>query len=246
MLRLFNADMNRTLRSPAFWIFCLAGAAIVSILTVVTVQQVQETGPVAWVKSEEAMIGAIGPILLLQMGLFSLFNQDFKSKIHQAAIGNGVSRPKIVLTKYFESVAISAICLLVVYGIVSAVRMVFGVSFTGPQAMEVLVNVASTLATLAGIFAVLMLPLFLFQNLAVSALIGIVLSMDLMAGLLNIIQEATKIDLVKFDFAHNLQLVTRSIRSGDLTIFPIVMVGVYAVLCIGLGMLAFQKRELEF
>ncbi|MCF0260833.1 MAG: hypothetical protein HUJ54_13320 [Erysipelotrichaceae bacterium] len=246
MLRLFNADMNRTLRSPAFWFFCLAGAAIAVLLILFTVPQVNETGPVAWVKAEGGMISAVANMWLLQVGLFSLFSQDFKSKIHQAAIGNGISRAKIVLAKYLETIAVSAICLMVIYGAATAVRLLNGVSLTGPQEMDVFLHVLSTLVHLSGLFAVLMLPLFLFQNLAVSALIGLVLGFDMISSLLRIIQDALNADLLKYEFVHNLQMVTNGVTTGNIAVFPIIMVFVYAAVCIGLGILFFQKKELEF
>lgn len=246
MLRLFNADMNRVFRSPVYWVFSVLTLILTGITLIANIQMTPSPGPVAWVYAENLAVNVIGISWLMLVGLFSLFNQDFKSRIHQAAIGNGVSRTKIVLTKYLECVAVMAVNLALMYLTVTLMRMASGIGLSGEQEMAVFNGVIYVLIHLAAVFGILMLPLFLTGNLAVSALIGCVISLNILEAMVSLLKNLVSFDLGKYMLGGNLQMLQSGFESGQFAVFPIIMIAVYTCLGIGLAVLAFRKRELEF
>lgn len=190
---------------------------------------------------------------LVGLSLFlSVYYDDFKSKSMQAAIGYGIPRYKVVLSKFIESVILltaTALCVLV---IILTAPVAMRLSLNEMQITELVSGVFAEVLRAIGYISVSAVPIFYTQN-AVSGIIctvllsskavlifsSMILGQDFIVNSLG--------DLTKYLFTVQLYSAQSAfVQSGNFRLSFIFTVAVYVFLPVLLSVLCFNKRELEF
>lgn len=191
----------------------------------------------------------------LIVGLFifmSVYADDFKSKSMQVAIGYGIDRKKVVLSKLLESTFI-----LMGIGLISTVMILLvpsaiGIGLNSEQRIPLVLTIASELLRTLGYISMATIPVFFTQN-SVDGIIFYVLfstkfvliSLTMILGqgfIMNTIG-----DLTQYLFTvqlYNAKDVLLHIGSFEvLTLFSLLL---YIILPTIITMAGFEKKELEF
>lgn len=191
--------------------------------------------------------------LVVGLSIFlSVYSDDFKSKSMQVAIGFGIPRHKVVLSKAIESILLLIITMLGMGLILLIVPIPLGLSLNQAQVTELISTYivetlrAMTYMTLASVFV------FYTQN-AVSGIISyVLLSSRTMLILLSLILNQSFFvntfgDLTQYLSSTLLyQAQSLFLESGKWSSGLWLVLVAYIIVPIGLAILSFNKKELEF
>lgn len=191
----------------------------------------------------------------LVVGLFifmAVYADDFKCKSMQVAIGYGIPRGRIVLSKLLES----AILLLGTAAIMSifviATPIVLGLAPNAQQLETLFVTILAEMLRALGYVAISTIPVFFLQNavngiiiyvLLASKTVYIALSMILgQEFLINMVGDLTK-------YLYTTQLYTAKtllIKNESFHSVLILAVICYVIIPTVISVISFKKKELEF
>lgn len=181
-------------------------------------------------------------------GLFELiyvFSDDLKAKTAQVAIGVGVSKAKVVVSKFLELAVLLAVDMALVMGLSVAMSGILGSMMTAAQIGEL----ARTLVVdmLAGNLAystLVFVLLFSTQSMTLAVLSFLALKFHLVSGLINMTQYVKPLQHL------NLGSYTLSTMLGkagaSLALIPVLAVIAYIGASLLATTLIYRKKELEF
>lgn len=205
----------------------------------------------AYVAKTKGFLSFFPFIIGLELFL-SVYYDDFKSKSMQIAIGCGMPRYKVVLSKFIESVILLASQAVCVLAVALAVPAVMGISLNNSQAAELVSGVFTEMLRAVGYVSISAVPVFYTQN-AVSGTIctallsskAVLISLSMVLGQEFIVNSFG--DLTKYLFT--VQLYTAQgafVQSGVFKLSLIPTVLIYILLPVLISVLCFNKKELEF
>ncbi|MBR4581123.1 MAG: hypothetical protein IKO32_07805 [Lachnospiraceae bacterium] len=260
MRNLIRADLRRVFRKQIYWIiptvimFYLFSQVIANLL----IQHITKFVPILALmeNSDNTALSMFGKTLetlnfAVAIVIFvALFSEDFKSMTMIGMIGYGMSRKKIVLTKFIDSVILSAIFYLVLTPIIFILFAAFGRPLTGDFAMyaflQILFSVFKTVANIT----IASLALYVSNNIPLGIFAVLVLQIiPIGLSMMNTSQIVATLHLDRYyiDGLFNMALtdfILGLYPEGLLKICIAVMIYIVAIL-VGI-LLYFDKKELDF
>ena len=245
MRRYMNADLHRIFtRIPRY----ISLAVLYALLTVIAFAYFKESTSYEFV----SFFGKYDRFVFFLFGLIDfvyVYTDDFKAKTMQIAIGTGVSRKKVIFTKWLEIVLLTALDLAIFLAIAFVVSMVRGVVFSGEPLRDVLILSGFSLVKLAGAAAITSILLFSTMNATLGMILFIAAAFGILYFLVSAIVTIGPLESLHLDqylFTSLLEAAKSRAVIGTISVPHIVGIVVYLVIFYLLACRAFKKVELEF
>lgn len=192
--------------------------------------------------------------LAMFLGLFDIlavFSEDFKAKTMQVAIGRGVSRTQVVLTKLLDVAAVVITDLVLFFALTVGLSLLLGAPLTGSYLIEHMIDFLIQWLDCMGYTAVVLPLLFHLQSMLVPILLYLILSSRAVYTLLRAFtfwgpEWLQKLHLDTYTLDAFLDTLRTHLVLGRLNPGALVGVAVYLVLGTVAAVLVFRKQELEF
>ena len=246
MGRYFIADMHRIFRRiPRYIIVVLLFGLLGYIMYSATKDEVTIYQLV------EVLVKAV-PYISIGFGLIEyiyVFTEDFKAKTMQVAIGTGISRRKVILTKWLESGFLCAFDYIVLIAVIFIAGGINGISFAGDSAKDV--YILFLFGWIKAFICTGMTMIVVFLSQATTG--GMLLYLALSTGIIKLLLETLlDIDAIKFLGLSSILLsnLIDTARSrailGTFSTSHIIGIIIYAAACYIASWMLFKNRELEF
>lgn len=179
------------------------------------------------------------------------FSHDFSSKTIQAALGIGISRLKVILSKLIQTTLVILTDLLVTYGVLGVLCAVTGNTLTGNQIMYLVFNGLGCLLT-SSLSICLVLPLvFRIQSMPMSMIGCFALTLGVPSMVMRWVTRIgpaflARLELDRFTHDSCADLLVSNAISGNFQLVPLIGVIVWYSVGIYLTWLFFRKMELDF
>lgn len=245
MNRYILADIKRIYKKVSHWVWfgimllyvisCTVGANIVSAADIV---------------DDLKMSFTYAAVPFGVLALFYVYGDDFKAKTSQIAIGIGISRRKVVIAKWLESVllmALDSVAMIVVTIIINLIFGSFHPSFVGW--MQVLGVVLVALIQTGAYMSIIMIITYAARGTAVSLLIYVLVSCGWInkgINYLGFFNWARALHIPQMTMT-NLATICRSrMILGNFA--PLQWIGLIIYIAIGIfvSVVIFERQELEF
>lgn len=190
------------------------------------------------------------PVYFGVIELMYIFGDDFAGKTAQIAIGTGVTRREVVISKWLEVIintAIDASVMTVMVLIECLIKThTMPISLVGAVLVHLLVCIMATAA-----FMSLVLPImFAMQNITVAFLIYVLLASGLVNKLVDFLSNQIKFIRVYHLGSYTLYNCLNVFRSrlilGSFNITSLIGVTIYVAAALMATILIYNKKELEF
>ena len=246
MGRYFRADMHRIFRRiPRYIVLAL----LLGLLGYIMYSATKED--ITIYQLVDVLVKAV-PYVSAAFGLIEyiyVFAEDFKAKTMQIAIGTGISRRKVVMTKWFECGFLCVVDYAVLIALIFAAGGINGISFAGDPAIDVyLLFLFGWIKTFVCIGFTMIL---VFRVQATTG--GMLLYLALCAGVVKLLLETVldinalkPLGLSSLLFSNLIDTARSRAILGTFSAPHIAGIVIYAVACSIAAWLLFKKRELEF
>lgn len=246
MIRYISADLYRIFRRKARLIIAIIILYLVG--DVFRPHMESDTTIVEMVDMIETMLKYAPPIIgFLEM--FYVFADDFAGKTAQIAIGIGIKRREVVLTKWADMVIISAIDITVI----AALASVLSSMKSGAMPTQLLVSVIShavvAVMSIAVYTSVVMPIMFAMQSVVVSNILYLILSFGLIFKLLEYVammEKLQKFNIGSITLTNALNVLRSRMLLGNFHIVSFMTIIIYGAAGILITYLIYRNRELEF
>lgn len=250
MCNYIRADLRNVYRRLSHIILFLILYGVFALMLIIPNLNVQVNSVVLAAQAASTVKNIISFFGLFE--LIAIFGEDFKAKSIQAAVGLGLSRAKVVLSKIIELI----IKLMVDCVILVAVTLGVGAYFSLSIPLEALMDLFIALAMwgiLANVsFAALTMPvLFTSQSTLLSTFVYLAFSIGIVTGLLSLtsllgLEWLDKLQLERFMLTHLLGVTESRMVLGNVDIPALLGCLAYPVAGLILTIKLFEKRELDF
>lgn len=204
---------------------------------------------VAFIGSYEIIFGMAGIAVCLLEFLF-VYASDFKARIMQVAIGRGLSRPQVVLSKFIEVAIMDVISLGILWILILIYGAVTGIRLSGTQGFEMAVVFVTDMFSELIVTGLVAIFLFLFQNAGVSALVYAAVSCDPMQYVYRIFSEKFKIivslHLQDLCFSALCERFKSHLILGQFNFPALLGIACYILIGYFVTVAIFKRRELDF
>ncbi len=246
MKNFIKADFHRVFTKPLRYVMLVVfGLSLIGILIY------QATQGYSDIAMTQFMIGGnpIYGMLVMLVYIFTIFGDDFKAKSLQAAIGMGVSRYQVVLGKFVSYCLVMIIDLVFFTAFHTILVALMGHLVTGPVFTEICVSLLSDL--LQGIvgMAIAMMIAFISQLPTVASLVYIIMQLNIMGFAMGYLLAFKIVGRLNLPALYSTPAVSNFVNRLWLGIFDLksfLVIIAYLAVGIGVSILVFTKRELEF
>ncbi len=204
---------------------------------------------VAFIASYDVVFGIAGIAVCLLEFLF-VYASDFKARIMQVAIGRGLSRPQVVLSKFIEVAIMDVISLGILWALILIYGAATGIRLSPTQGFEMAVVFVTDIFSELIVTGLVAIFLFLFQNAGVSALVYVAVSVDPMLYVYRLLSDKVKLvvslHLQDLCFSNICERFKSHLILGQFN-FP-ALLGIIVYLLIGylVTVAIFKRKELDF
>lgn len=192
------------------------------------------------------------PLIIGLIVFLSVYYDDFKSKSMQVAIGYGMRRYKVVLSKIIESIVLFVLSIVIIGIITMIVPMLLDLKLNGSQITEILFTLVIEMLRAIGYISISSIPVFYTQNAVNGTILYVLLSSKTIMLLLSIILGQDFIvnifgDLTKFVYTIGLYGIRSTfMQTGIINMSIVLMVIIYVIIPTIISICGFKKKELEF
>ena len=255
------ADIRRVMRKKSFIIMlileCLLivgfTAAIIagidSLNAQVSVEEQISIEPnVAFVSFTVMMIGGVGPLLLGLPIFLAVFSDDFRSHALQMAIGSGLSRKKLILARFTETVILTIVITVFMFiaAFISGLIQGMDMQIIGEACVKSLID----MITMVCYLAICLIPVYGTQNTTLGMILYILLEAGVVGTVLNALRSGIpQIKDIHIEWLLPDKLINDVAMSGDYSwgwVVWIIVPVVYIAIPVWVAMILFRKKELEF
>lgn len=243
------ADIKRVFLKKSFITFIGIYAGIFLLMMFIYSNPTFTAG--AYVLKTKSFLGFF-PLLIGLAIFLSVYYDDFKSKSMQTAIGYGISRHKIVISKFTESIVISILSALSVCIIILITPMLMKLSLSKAQSAELILGVVSEILRTIGYISISAVPAFYTQNAISGTILYVLLSSKTIMLFLTIILGQDIIvnifgNLSKYIFTQQIySFFNVLVENSEVKILSIIIILIYMLLPVLISAFSFNKKELEF
>ena len=225
----------------------LAVYSILFIINLVTLTQ-GTLDSVNFVIMTESFIGGM-PLMIGTIELIAVFSDDFKAKTMQVAIGIGIPRYKVVLSKFYETmmVILSDAVLLGVF--IFACDKGFSIGLDGSQILELTGQLAVMWLSIVSYTSIAMIIAFAMQTTGIAVLLYIVLTSNILSQILTMIlgiKALERFHLNRFLLTSFLGIFRTHLILGSFSAASFIGIVIYAAAGYGLTCAVFRHKDLGF
>lgn len=275
MRRLVFTDLFRAQKKKSYVIMMGLVAALIIIVAIIAFvwpsKAAEESGKAERFQVLNNIVTTFIPFLVGIPVFQTVFTDDFKSRTMQTAIGRGISRSRLVLSRFLEAcmLIVEAMAIFSVVTLIAALAV--GTSVSGTFLLLAHLWVDSSL--IVAHLSVCMFFVYASQNTTVGLVFFILFSANVFGLLLKLVDsipflndngiEISKMvptgvhtNMSNYLFGTKAVLDTTDISKllepaieanfGKALVYGIVFVGVYIILPVFLSQAVFRKKELEF
>ena len=192
------------------------------------------------------------PLIIGLIVFLSVYYDDFKSKSMQVAIGYGMRRYKVVLSKIIESIVLFVLSIIIIGIITMIVPVLLGLELNGSQITEILFTLIIEMLRAIGYISISSIPVFYTQNAVNGTILYVLLSSKTIMLLLSIILGQDFVvnifgNLTKFVYTVGLYGIRSTFMQTGIINMSIVLMGIiYVIIPTIISICGFKKKELEF
>lgn len=249
MINYILADSRRIFRKKSFIITFCAYFALFLIMVFIYFNPSFTSD--SYVAKTKTFIGYF-PFIIGLVTFLSVYFDDFKSKSMQVAIGFGLPRYKVVLSKFLESMILLFLSIFCVFALSLITPIFLGISLNHSQIMELFVNMIAEWLRTIGYFSISTIPIFYTQNALSGTIFYVLLSSKTILLLLTMIlgQEIFVHifgNLTQYLYTTQLYAISSEfIKNGSIGFSLIWSILFYILFPVMLSVISFNKKELEF
>lgn len=249
MLNYLIADLNRMSRKKSLVYTLAAYVGLFFIMVYMIYNPRLDAGGYA---SKTDMFLEFYPLVVGIPIFLSIYSDDFKSKAMQIAIGYGIDRNKIILTKAIETVILSVISGVLLGALAIVMPKIMGLTLSHEQFLGLAFSSVIGMLKIIVYVNISTILVYHYQN----AMYGTISFVLLCSGTIRIILSLIFSQKFVVDIIGNLteHLFTtllaieklNYITTGSFKITSIIEIVLYMVIPVIVSMIIFRKKELEF
>ena len=246
MLNYIKADILRVLTRVRRWIILGIILLLIGALSIQSPDS-HATG-VSNLENLETTLQAM-PLIIGYIEILYVFGDDFKGKTAQIAIGMGVKRREVVLSKWIEVV------ILAFLDTFAAALVAIVVTAFSPAPIplelygELIIQCLICVLSVAGYMALVLPILFAAQGTTVAMLIYMLLSSKLMHKLFELlgkIKELSPLHLSNYTLTNCLNVLRSRLLLGSMHFESLAGIVIYLSVFVTMAVFIYRKLELEF
>ena len=179
------------------------------------------------------------------------FSYDFSAKTIQVALGIGITRLQVILSKLIQTTLVILTDLLVTFGVFGILCSITGCSLAGHQILYVLYNGLGNVL-LGGLSVCLVMPLvFRTQNMVMSMIGCFALLVDIPHMILRWASRLgpvflTRLELERYTHGNCSSVIVTNATTGNFQLWPYIAAIAWFAIGIYLTWILFRKMELDF
>lgn len=243
------ADLKRIIKKKSF-VFAILAFAILYILLIFIV--VNETFTGEQYKIDTTLFINFFPLFVGIPIFLSVYNDDFKSKSMQVAIGYGISRPKIILTKIIDTIILTCVTGILYLAVFLLLPFAFNFPISSADIAAITITFISSLILIIGYTAISNILLYATENAVFGIITFILLASSTVSMVLSLILSQNFIVnlfgvITQYLFTTGISTQVQNIlQMGHPTISLLFILLGYIALPIVISIILFNKKELEF
>ena len=240
------ADLKRIVGRVPYWICMLL--LIGYMMTLFLFQSLINWNAVTYLVTASAFAGML-PIFFGLLVFIAVFSADFKAKTMQVAIGTGLSRAEVVLSKAVEVFVITIAGIVLIGVAVLLAGVVTGTGMSATQAMEIINSLWVKGVAIISYNYIAMILIFFTQKPGIGTLFYIALAtpvVEILISLINDIKLIKELDICRFYLANLIETAHTRLILGTFDIASFIGIVAYIMAGVAVTILLFRKRELEF
>ena len=240
------ADLKRIVGRVPYWICMLL--LIGYMMTLFLFQSLINWNAVTYLVTASAFAGML-PIFFGLLVFIAVFSVDFNTKTMQVAIGTGLSRAEVVLSKAVEVFVITIAGIFLIGVIVLLAGVVTGVGMNATHAMEIINSLWMKGVAIISYNYIAMILIFFTQKPGVGTMCYIALAtpvVEILVSVINDIKLIKELDIRRFYLASLIDTAHTRLILGTFDIASFIGIAAYIMAGVAVTILLFRKRELEF
>lgn len=242
-----------------FGVFCAAVAIYVSIVKLfndpMIADEAAELG-LGIVYSENTVYNAIRQMAGYAVGIIGLFelifvfSDDIRAKTTQIAIGLGINRTKVVISKFLELVILLFTDFVILLGLSLLMGLIMGSPLNAAQITELAKTLSiGILLKNVGYCSIVFILIFTTQSMMVAILAYLALNFHVVSnliGLADYVKVLQKLHLDEYTLTHFVGRIEEIAAGAKISLIPFAGCAVYIVVSLLITSILFKKKELEF
>ena len=249
MKRYIIADLKRLVKRVPRWIIIGLGIVLpVIILCVMSITSDEPMTGSGYATSAKVALQFCG----LLFGLFEIsyiYGDDFKAKSMQIAIGSGISRRRIVNTKWVTTMIVVAFDLIALAIPLIITGFFTSHGFSATDIGGILLCGVSTWLTNISVVGVCAILIFAMQGTGLGVLLYLAIQFSLFEKILDMISSLCHIErfhLSSYELCSLNNVFAARLELGRIHFSSLLGILIYMAISFVLTVLIFRKRELEF
>lgn len=239
MRNLLRADLRRILKrvSIYIWLFLIFVVFFLSALSKDYTADI--------IGMEQGVTSLLGPIMVSIPVFLGVYGREIQAGSMQCVIGRGMSRTKLILTKYLECVLMCLFFFFFIWLAFFLRNNVGDAGLTANQNKMLTIFVLFAFIKTCGYFAFTTFFFFIAWSVA-PGIVALLVSAFLMPMLFTMLDGFLKTDFSEFYFNGMIDNAYASIAAGDIGYTLILAIVLYIGGALLLTALVFRKKEIEF
>ena len=240
------ADLKRIVGQVPYWICMLL--LIGYMIGLFLFQSLINWNAVTYLVTASAFAGML-PIFFGLLVFIAVFSADFKTKTMQVAIGTGLSRAEVVLSKAVEVFVITIAGIFLIGVVVLLAGVVTGAGMNATHAMEIINSLWMKGVAIISYNYIAMILIFFTQKPGIGTLFYIALAtpvVEILISIINDIKLIKELDICRFYLANLIETAHTRLILGTFDIASFIGIAAYIMAGVAVTILLFRKRELEF
>lgn len=239
MRNLLRADLRRILKrvSIYIWLFLIFVVLFLSALSKDYTADI--------IGMEQGVTSLLGPIMVSIPVFLGVYGREIQAGSMQCVIGRGMSRTKLILTKYLECVLMCLFFFFFIWLAFFLRNNVGDAGLTANQNKMLTIFVLFAFIKTCGYFAFTTFFFFIAWSVA-PGIVALLVSAFLMPMLFTMLDGFLKTDFSEFYFNGMIDNAYASIAAGDIGYTLILAIVLYIGGALLLTALVFRKKEIEF
>lgn len=239
MRNLLRADLRRILKRVSIYVWLF----LIFVIFFLSALSKDYTADI--VGMEQGVTSLLGPILVSIPVFLGVYGRELQAGSMQCVIGRGMSRTKLILTKYLECVLMCLFFFFFIWLAFFLRNNVGDAGLTANQNKMLTIFVLFAFIKTCGYFAFTTFFFFIAWSVA-PGIVALLVSAFLMPMLFTMLDGFLKTDFSEFYFNGMIDNAYASIAAGDIGYTLILAIVLYIGGALLLTALVFRKKEIEF
>jgi ABC-type transport system involved in multi-copper enzyme maturation permease subunit len=239
MRNLLRADLRRILKRVSIYVWLF----LIFVIFFLSALSKDYTADI--IGMEQGVTSLLGPILVSIPVFLGVYGREIQAGSMQCVIGRGMSRTKLILTKYLECVLMCLFFFFFIWLAFFLRNNVGDAGLTANQNKMMTIFVLFAFIKTCGYFAFTTFFFFIAWSVA-PGIVALLVSAFLMPLLITMLDGFLKTDFSEFYFNGMIDNAYASIAAGDFGYTLILAIVLYIGGALLLTALVFRKKEIEF